>query len=74
MQRQDLVEKLSHLCAGEMVMYYVKWHGFYEGHTGWRADPIVLSFVFGLKDLADIDAAFHGKLDSVLTRHFVREP
>lgn len=71
-ERQDLVAKLSSMFVGEMVMYYAKWHGFYEGHTGWRADPITVAFLFGLKDLAQIDAAFDGKLYRVLTEHFTR--
>jgi HEAT repeat protein len=72
-QGQDLAEKLSCFLIGEMVMYYAKGYGFYEGHTGWRADPIAIAFIFGMKDLKDIDAAFDGKLYSALTRHFVRD-
>jgi len=71
-QREDLVKRLSSLFVGEMVMYYAKWYGFYEGHTGWRADPIVIAFIFGMKDLEEIDAAFDGKLYDVLTEHFTR--
>ena len=71
-QHQELIERLSSLMIGEMVMYYIKWHGFYEGHTGWRADPLAIAFIFGMKDLAGIDAAFNGKLHSALTEHFVR--
>jgi HEAT repeat protein len=72
-QREDLVKKLSSLFIGEMVMYYAKWYGFYEGHTGWRADPIAIAFIFGMKDLEQIDAAFNGKLYDALTEHFTRE-
>lgn len=71
-QREDLVKRLSSLFIGEMVMYYVKWYGFYEGHTGWRADPIVIAFIFGMKDLEEIDAAFDGKLYDALTEYFTR--
>ncbi len=71
-QREDLVKKLSSLFIGEMAMYYVKWYGFYEGHTGWRADPIAIAFIFGMKDLEEIDAAFDGKLYDALTEHFTR--
>ena len=71
-QREDLVKRLSCLFVGEMVMYYAKWYGFYEGHTGWRADPIAIAFIFGMKDLEDIDAAFDGKVYDALTEHFTR--
>jgi HEAT repeat protein len=71
-QREDLVKKLSSLFIGEMTMYYVKWYGFYEGHTGWRADPIAIAFIFGMKDLEEIEAAFNGKLYDALTAHFTR--
>jgi hypothetical protein len=72
-QREDLVQRLSCLFVGEMVMYYAKWYGFYEGHTGWRADPIAIAFIFGMKDLEEIDAAFDGKLYDALTEHFTRQ-
>lgn len=71
-QREDLVKKLSSLFIGEMAMYYAKWYGFYEGHTGWRVDPIAIAFIFGMKDLEEIDAAFDGKLYDALTEHFTR--
>ena len=71
-QRKDLVKRLSTLSIGEMVTYYAKWYGFYEGHTGWRADPIAIAFIFGLKDLEEIDAAFDGTLYDALTKHFTR--
>lgn len=71
-QREDLIKRLSCLFVGEMVMYYIKWYGFYEGHTGWRADPIAIAFIFGMKDLEEIDAAFDGKLYEALTEHFTR--
>jgi len=72
-QRKDLEKKLSSLFIGEMVMYYAKCYGFYEGHTGWRADPIAIAFIFGLKDLEEINAAFDGKLYHALTAHFTRD-
>jgi len=71
-QREDLVKRLSSLFIGEMVMYYVKWYGFYEGHTGWRADPIAIAFIFGMKDLEEIDTALDGRLYDALTEHFTR--
>jgi len=71
-QREDLIKRLSCLFVGEMVMYYIKWYGFYEGHIEWRADPIAIAFIFGLKDLEEIDAAFNGTLYEALTEHFTR--
>ncbi|MCF7975703.1 MAG: HEAT repeat domain-containing protein [Phycisphaerae bacterium] len=71
-QRDELVSKLSSLFIGEMVMYYVQWYGFYEGHTEWRADPIAIAFIFGMKDLEEIDSAFAGRLHHALTEHFTR--
>jgi len=71
-QREDLAKRLSCLFVGEMVMYYARWYGFYEGHTGWRADPIAIAFIVGMKDLEEIDAAFDGKLYDALTEHFTR--
>ena len=53
-----------------MESYYVMRYGFYEGHTEWRVDPIVIARVFGLKTLSDIDAALEGKLYEALTEHF----
>lgn len=72
-QREDLGKRLSTLFVGEMVTYYVKWYGFYEGHTGWRADPIAIAFIFGMKDLEQIDAAFDGRLYDALTQAFLTE-
>ena len=48
-QKQDFIEKLTHLHTGEMAAYYIQRYGFYEGHTDYRADPIVLAFIFGLR-------------------------
>jgi len=56
----------------------VMWYGFYEGKTPWRTDPVALAFVFGLRTLQQIEAAFPGRLYEVLMRHRVpaerREP
>jgi hypothetical protein len=58
--------------TGEMEPHYIQWYGFYEGHTGWRADPIALAFIFGLRSLEEIEAAFPGRLPVVLTAHLTR--
>jgi hypothetical protein len=41
---------------------YFRRHGFNESHTEWRADLLAIAFVFGLKDIEDIERAFPGKL------------
>jgi len=66
----ELVKKLSHILTGEMEPYYVMRYSFYEGHTGYRVDPIAIAFIFGLKPLEEIEAAFPGRLYEVLKMHF----
>ena len=48
-------------------------YGFYEGHTDCRADPIAISFIFGLKSIEKIESAFQGRLYEALTEHFTKE-
>ena len=67
------MKKLSHIHTGEMVPYYIMRYGFYEGHTDYRADPIAIAWIFGLRSLEQIEAAFSGRLDKVLTHHFTGE-
>jgi hypothetical protein len=55
-----------------MQPHNIQWYGFYEGHTGWRADPIAIAFIFGFRTLEEIESAFPGRLDEVLTTHFTR--
>ena len=69
--RADLMKKLSHIHTGEMVPYYAMRYGFYEGHTGYRADPIAIVFIFGLKSIEEIEKAFEGNLYKVLADHFM---
>lgn len=69
-QMAELTEKLSHLLTGEMEPYYVMRYGFYEGHTTYRVDPIAIAFIFGLRSLEQIEAAFPGELYKTLTTHF----
>jgi len=47
-------------------------YGFYEGHTDYRADPAAIARIFGLRSLEQIEAAFPGRLEEVLTQHFTR--
>ena len=69
-QIEELVEKLSHIHISEMAPYYIQRYGFYEGHTSYRADPIAVAFIFGLKSLPEIDAAFESRLYEAMTTHF----
>lgn len=67
-----MIKKLSHIHTGEMVPYYIMRYGFYEGHTGYRADPIAISFIFGLKDIEEIENCFKSNLYQNLTKNFTR--
>lgn len=68
-QREEMEERISHIHFSEMAPYYIMRYGFYEGHTAWRADPIAIAFVFGLRSLEAIEDAFAGELYEALTRH-----
>jgi hypothetical protein len=72
-QMAELQEKLSHIHFSEMAPYYIMRYGFYEGHTDYRADPIAIALVFGLRSLEEIEAAFPGKLYEAMTAHFASE-
>jgi hypothetical protein len=69
-EMQRMIDSLSSRHTGEMVPYYIMRYGFYEGHTDYRADPIAIAFIFGLRSLEEIEAAFEGKLYEALTKHF----
>ncbi len=69
-QMAELLQKLSHINMGEMEPYYVMRYGFYEGHTGYRADPFAIAFIFGLRTIQEIETAFPGRLDETLSAHF----
>lgn len=69
-QRTELARRLSYIHTGEMVPFYIMRYGFYEGHTSYRADPVTVAFVFGLRTLEELDATFSGALNEVLTTHF----
>ncbi|MCK4789290.1 MAG: hypothetical protein KAV87_36445 [Desulfobacteraceae bacterium] len=72
-QMAGFQKMLSRIHTGEMVPFYIMRYGFYEGHTGYRADPIAISFIFGLRSLEEIEKAFEGNLYKALTEHFTRE-
>jgi hypothetical protein len=72
-QMTDLLKRLSYIHTGEMVPFYSMRYAFYEGHTDYRADPIAISLIFGLRSLEDIEKAFEGDLYRTLTEHFTPE-
>jgi hypothetical protein len=67
-QMSELTQRLSTIHTGEMVPYYIMRYGFYEGHTSYRAEPLAIAFIFGLKSLQEIESAFEGKLHETLCR------
>jgi len=72
-QMKELKHRLTFIHTGEMVPYYIMRYGFYEGHTDYRADPIAIAWLFGLKSLEELDETFDGKLYETLTAHFTKE-
>lgn len=72
-QMTELQEKLTKFHFSEMVPYYIMRYGFYEGHTDYRADPIVIACIFGLKSVEEIENAFQGSLYKTLINHFTKE-
>jgi len=69
-QLTELQEKLTHLRFSEMLPYYIMGYGFYEGHISFRADPIAIACIFGLRSIEEIENAFPGRLYETLTDHF----
>jgi len=67
---ETLKRLLSVIHTGEIEPQYIMRYGFYEGHTFWRTDPISLSLIFGLRELAEIEKVFKGELYKQLTHHF----
>ena len=72
-QMVELEVKLTKFHFSEMVPYYGMRYGFYEGHTDYRADPIAIACIFGLKSVEEIETAFPGSLYRTLTNHFTEE-
>ncbi|MCP5064523.1 MAG: hypothetical protein GY936_18965 [Ignavibacteriae bacterium] len=71
-QFEILKQKLTKLDFSEMLPYYIMRYGFYEGHVDYRCDPVAIAFIFGLKNIEEIDKAFEGKLYTTLTAHFTK--
>jgi hypothetical protein len=72
-QMVELEERITHLHFSEMVPYYIMRYGFYEGHTDYRADPIAIAYIFGLRSVEEIEHAFPGRLHRTLFSHFTGE-
>jgi hypothetical protein len=72
-QMAELIDDLFIIETGEMAFYYIMRYGFYEGHTDFRTDPIAIAFVFGLRNLVDINHTLGGSLFETLNEHFTRE-
>jgi len=68
----ELARGLSSIRIGEMQPCYIMRYGFYEGHTLWRADPIAIAFIFGLRSLQEMEKAFPGRLYRALTDHHTK--
>jgi Tol biopolymer transport system component len=73
-KRDELRSKISSLHTGEMVPYYINRYGFYEGHTGFRAEPLSIAFIFGIRSLEEIHQACGEDLYGYLTQHFTHIP
>lgn len=71
--RADMIRRLSHIHTGEMVPFYIMRYGFYEGHTDYRADPLAVSFIFGLRTIHEIESAFEGHLYDAIVGHHLRD-
>jgi hypothetical protein len=72
-QFEKMIKSITHIHFSEMAPYYIMRYGFYEGHTEYRAEPIAIAWLFGLKSLENIERAFSGRLYETLTEHFTKE-
>ncbi|MCP4634640.1 MAG: hypothetical protein GY855_17055 [candidate division Zixibacteria bacterium] len=72
-EKRELRKKLAFIHTGEMVPFYAMRYGFYEGHTDYRADPIAICSIFGLKSIEEIEKSFSGELYNSLMKHFTKE-
>ncbi len=69
--RAELVRSLTYIHTGEMVPYYIMRYGFYEGHTEYRADPIAITSIFGLRSAEELENIFKGRLPAAIKNHHV---
>lgn len=68
-----MIDKLTHLHISEMSPFYIMRYGFYEGHTSFRAEPLAVAIIFGLKPINEIDTLFNKDLYTILNQHFTVE-
>ncbi len=73
-QKVNLVKRLSYIHTGEMVANYIMRYGFYEGQTSYRADPVAITFIFGLKSIYQIDESFKGDWAKWISYNFEDMP
>ncbi len=71
---EELKRMISSLHTGEMVPFYINRYGFYEGHTNFRADPLTIAFIFGIRSLEEIHKASGGDLHTYMIGHFTQNP
>ncbi|MBA7574451.1 hypothetical protein ES708_16257 [subsurface metagenome] len=69
-QFQAMREGITHLLTGEMVLFYINQYGFYEGHSDFRADPVTIAYVFGIRSLEELHKATGGDLFRYFTTPF----
>jgi len=73
-QYDTLHTMLFHIHTGEMVFFYINRYGFYEGHTEYRADPVSIALVFGLKSIESVHESIGGDLYSYFMTPFTKNP
>jgi hypothetical protein len=73
-QLDRLIDRLFRIHTGEMEPQYIMRYGFYEGHTDYRAEPLAIAVIFGLRSVEQVEATFPGQLYGMLTEHFTAPP
>ena len=71
---ENLKKMIGTIHTGEMVPYYIYRYGFYEGHTDFRADPVSIAFVFGLRSLETLHEASGGDLFKYFHQTYTENP
>ena len=73
-QFETMKKSITHLHTGEMVLFYINRYGFYEGHSDFRADPVTIAWVFGIRSLEELHKATDGDLFCYFTTPFADNP
>ena len=73
-QFKTMREGITHLLTGELVLFYINRYGFYEGHSDFRADPVTIAYIFGIRSLEEIHKATGEDLFRYFTTHFTNNP